>query len=365
MKFVLTALMLFVAAPAWAQARGQSPTGTRPAAPAPAPAQAPTPDLDRLKERATALWADRKNANTTRAATYVAPTNTHPVPAYGKVVKATVESFDITEDAKVVVSTKVTMIPAGSNEESTTTVKETWVFARNNWFLTPEAPPAPSGEATAKKTVLPAKFEILDKTIDLGSHKQGEVVTGTVRFKAPRVRVEIIRVQGVAGLQMRRIEWADDTGGTIHIALDTLSLTEDLNNAVVVFDPVNALAGLPNPLTPDIAALKVRIQGKVRIVQLPQTDKAKRENLVEVEIRNLGDTRFKVENVRSVDAVSFDGEEALLPPLEPGESAILPVYYKDPNGPGDAELTFRFSPGLLPNNFLYFRMEPLKAQGKE
>jgi hypothetical protein len=219
-------------------------------------------------------------------------------------------------------------------------------------------------DSSVRSPALSGKFQIVDKTIDLGRHDQGEMVTGSIKFKGPRVQIEVMRASGFAGLQVRGIDWEDDTAGAIRFAIDTSLLTESISKTVV-FQPVNSLRGFPDPVTADSATMSIQIKGKVRILQLPQSEVAKREGMVELEIHNIGDTRFKVESVTVPGGerfITFMGEDNRLPMLAPGESAVLPLFFTDLSGPRDPELVFRFTSGVFARNTLYFRLDLSNSQ---
>jgi hypothetical protein len=239
-----------------------------------------------------------------------------------------------------------------------------WVQAGQNLPLNPTPKVAePPADSAVKVQAFSGQFEIVDKTVELGRHDQGELVTGVIKFKGPQFQVESIRATGLPGFQIRGIDWKDSTTGTMRFAIDTSLFTENISKTVV-FQPINSSYNSADLVKPDSATISLQIKGKVSIFQLPQSEVAKREGMVELEIRNLGDTRFKVETVivPGERSITFVGEENLLPMLGSGESAILPVFFVNTSVSKDPELVFKFTPGLFANNTLYFRLDLSKAQ---
>jgi hypothetical protein len=339
-SLILTLLVLVAAPPAWSQ------------------------DLDRLLERAKSSWTDRLNRNTAKVLTYVDPQsrNNFSPELYENITEASVVGFEFSQGpSKVVVSVKTKMNI--QNLAVPQTVGETWIWTNGNWYLHLDVGSsgansplfASPGAVTAKPT--PAfKFELIDRTLDLGRHVQGDIVSGSVRFSAPKNQLVAVRGRGVQGLRVAsQPRWNDDKTGTIDFTLDTALIWKDLSGTVV-FEGVGPSDGFAYAESADRLALTATIQGKVRVSQLPQTEAQRRDRSVEIEFENLEKVPLGIEGIQSL-APTFLIDAPNLPlSLQPGQTGIVAVNHRDSPKLMDNDLLIKFSPGVFPTNSVLFRL---------
>src|SRR5688572_7438265 len=205
-RTLLLGLILLVGSPAWSQ------------------------DLDRLVERANLYWSELSKGDKVKAAQYVDAASRKEAIMYDGVKEPRVESLSLTGDkSKVLVSIRTKMFLPEVQQEVRQTLTETWIFANGNWFMKPEGGSPFTGNSDSKPTAktVPFTFELLDRKIDLGRHQQGEMVKGSLRFKAPRDPVENIRGRGIPGFRVTGTQWTDDSSGVVNFVVDTTLLADD------------------------------------------------------------------------------------------------------------------------------------------
>jgi hypothetical protein len=340
-------------------------------------ATASAQDLDSLKDRATRIWALRLEANKSKdaaaaqalrskAAEFIEKETRSNAPMHETVQEATVAALEFTADkSRILVTTKAkTFIPGIGNAEQS--IVEAWVWKGGNWFIHTEPGVLNSltqvnGATSAITGRQTFNFQLVDKKIELGTHKQGDKITGTVRFAAIRSELQSLRARGLEGFRIGETRWIDDKNGEFDFTFDSSLTSQDIEATVVleamgperVFERLSAVEKL---------SLVGRIEGKFQISQLPQTPESERGRFVELEIKNVGNASFRVEHLRPLDGHSI-APDTMPPPLAPGQSAKLKISYPTQATLTDGEVMFEFSQGVLPSNSVLFRIQGPVAQG--
>jgi hypothetical protein len=284
--------------------------------------------LDRLKDRVNGFW-DKRIAGDNQAAANFVEQSSRPV--FQKLFepptkKITVTGFTFTQDPKrVTVNIKATsVLPIGEVERN---FGEVWVWANGNWFV--HLDPAPAANSLLsmsnnRSTSETREFKILDTKLDLGSHVQGEVISGTVRFAARKNEIRNIFSGGMAGLSVKRFQWLDDNGGTLEFLFDTALETEN-------FERTLSFAGLFDngvQVRADVPVI-ARIQGRIKFAMSnSQPLDLTRAGRVELEVQNKWTSPFSVISVEPSNN-RFKLESEFQPRvLNPGESIRVGVAYQ-------------------------------------
>jgi hypothetical protein len=313
-------------------------------------------DLDRLTERAGRLWAERLQGNKAGAAEFIEKEARSDFLMYETVREAKVTGLEFTADkSKIVVTTKAKVFfPTIGNIDQIIT--ESWEWKAGNWFVHVAKGPFEMNRGAVSSTTVQSgfTFQLIDKKVDLGAHKQGDKISGTVKFSAPRSALQNIRTRGLDGFRVAATRWIDDKTGELDFTIDSSLIFQDINANVVleaigperVFEVNSAVENL---------ALVGRIEGKFGISQLPQTPEAEKGRFVELEIKNVGKTAFSVERIRPLDN-NFVAPGSVIPPLGPGQAVKVMVSYGQA-GLADGELAIQLSAGVLPSNSVLFRIK--------
>jgi len=328
-------------------------------------------DLNSLRDRASRLWVLRLQANQAReadaqalkskAADFVEKEGRSNMPMYENVQEAAVAGLEFTEDkSKVLVTTKAkTSIPAIGKAEQT--IVESWVWKGGNWFVHIEPVALKSflqstGTASAITGHLQGfTFQLLDKKIDLGAHKQGDKISGTVKFAAARSDLQSIRARGMDGFRIGATRWIDDKTGEMDFDIDSSLISQDIDTSVV-FEAIGPERIFEVNIVTEKLALVGRIEGKFRISQLPQTPEAEKGRFIELEVKNVGNASFRIEQIRSLDA-NFVVAESAMPVLAPGQTTKITASYPGQAHLVDGELILHLSEGVLPSNRVIFRIK--------
>jgi len=325
-------------------------------------------DLNMLKDRADRLWTARLQANKANAAEFVEQEKRSDFPMYENVREASVTGVEFTADkSKVLVTTKAKQIvpPVGFIEQ---TITESWEWKAGNWFVH-VAPPATNpfeanrGPVSAITVRSGFAFQLIDKKIDLGTHKQGDKIAGTVKFAAARSALQNIRARGLEGFRVGATRWIDDKTGELEFTIDSSLISQDINASVALEAMGPERVFEVNTVVENLA-LAGRIEGKFGIFQLPQTPEAEKGRFVELEFKNVGNTPFRVERMRSLDT-NFVVSESAIPPLAPGQTVKVAVPYAQARL-ADGELMVHLSEGVLPSNSVLFRIKvPVSASAQQ
>jgi hypothetical protein len=234
------------------------------------------------------------------------------------------------------------------------------VWKGGNWFLHTE--PAVlnsilqvSGATSAITGRSVFSFQLVDKKLDLGTHKQGDKITGTVRFVALRAELQSIRARGIDGFRVGATRWTDDKNGEFEFTLDSSLISRDID-ATVVLEAVGPERALERTTAFEKLPVVGHIEGKFQISQLPQTPESESGRFVELELKNVGNASFRLEQLRPVDGHSIAPSVTPLP-LAPGQAAKLRIAYPTQAKLTDGELVFQFSEGILPSNSVLFRIQ--------
>jgi len=326
-------------------------------------------DLDKLHDRAELLWAERAKgdrASKSKAAEFISREFRNNFPMYPEVKGPAVTGLGFTDDKnRVLVSAKGTMFIPNVGEFPQEIV-EPWVWANGNWFV--EVKWAQEKDPfTINKEAPTAKpreflFTLTDTQIDLGPHKQGDVIKGTIRFQSTRADLRSVRARGLAGLRLAAPKWTDDNNGTIELTLDSTLFHQDIQKEVTLeaVGPAIILDAFETRLAKlNIAA---KIEGKLRLTQLPQSAQAQKDHIVEIEIQNLGSAPLQIKDLRPISTNYMVAESAPNVTVRPGQTEKFAVLY--PNSPvlTDGEVQFDLSSGVLPGDKVLFRIETAASQ---
>jgi hypothetical protein len=319
--------------------------------------QAWSQDLDSLKQRAVGLWAARLKKSNTAAERYVEQKSRGNFPMYEKVRAAKVTELHFTETpSTVLVSAKTDMVVETVGLVKDTVITEPWVWVNGAWYLRVEVAKPEDVLSSPRSTASPPtyEFQFLDKQLNLGRHKQGEIVKGSIRFVASKAQTQQVRGRGISGLRVERIQWRDDEkGGTIDFSIDTSLLTEDVTKELT-FDAIGPTAGFSNLIVTEKASVTLQMEGAVRLVQTSEPFDIRRNSIIQVEIHNLGSKPIQLEKIRSQSptlSVPLDLPQT----IAPGAALKLTVTYTaQANVLGTEELLFGFSAGVVPTNSIIF-----------
>jgi hypothetical protein len=320
--------------------------------------QAQAQDLDRLFERVNGLWAERGRGDATRAAQYADPAKRKDFPMYEFAREPQLDGFQFTgEKTKVLVAVKVKSFIKEIAREVRETLVETWVWTNGNWFVQPEAGVNPFSVMSNNPEAKPITFtfQLEDRALNLGAHKQGDIISGTIGFKASREQLNVIRARGIPGLRIKDWQWnADNAGGKINFTIDTALLSQNISQEVT-FDAAGPLVGFQRLISEDKATITAQIAGKIRIQQASLSDAARKGGFAEVEIENVSDARVTLLAIRHPATVTL-GTELSNVVIEPGRKIVVPVQYINKSAAVDVELMLYLSQGVVPSNVLLFRL---------
>jgi hypothetical protein len=301
----------------------------------------------------------RLKADKVKAAEFVERESRANFPMYEMAQDAKVEGIDFTADkTRALIRVKAqSFAPQVGKFEMT--VIEPWVWSGGNWFLhvewadnkTPFVAPSPD-KPTA--TTSQFTFTINNPQVDLGTHVQGELITGSLRITAPKANYRGTRVPGVPAMKFGEPQWIDENNGALPFTLDTTLISKDIDHEVEV-EAIGPLMLFEEITSRAKVRLTAKIQGKVSIARLEQSPAAVAGRFVEVEVQNVGSEPFRIESVRRVDTVYMLGEGPRLPvEVAVGQTLRLPILYTTP-AITDGEVVLQLSPGVLPNNDVLIR----------
>ena len=322
-------------------------------------------DLNTLRERASQLWTARLQGNVSKAEEFVEKEGRAGLPMYTNLREATVTAFEFTQDksrVRVTTNAKAFLPPIGNVDQ---TINESWVWKADetNWFVHVEPSINPfqtSGVMSATTVRQGFTFQLVNKKVDLGAHKQGDTIKGTAKFVSDRSQLEIIRARGMEGFRVGATRWIDAKNGEFDFTIDSSLISQDIEQTVLV-EAVGPERVFEARAVTDNLTLVGRIEGKIRISQLPLTPEAEKGRFVELEFKNVGKASLRVERMHPLDA-NFVVPDSLLPlALAPGQTSKISISHPTQEGLVDGELTIQLSEGVWPSNSALFRIKGLTS----
>jgi hypothetical protein len=289
-------------------------------------------DLRQLKQRVSKLWELRQQEHKkTEALSFVEPQSKELFLSWDEptIVDFKMAGFEPSDDDNRldVIMNYHFSSPYGILER---TVKETWLWIGNDWFLKVDPLRSPFLEpdkADSKPAALPPDFQFSSKTIDAGRHIQGELLEGRIPFRAKRNEIRLIRsLMSVPGLTLSQPTWTNSSEGYISYIWDTTLLTHDVRQSV----PLD-IVGVNDASTRAQVDFRVAIEGIVAFSQDPETIDPTEAGVVELEIKNLSKESFKFLSATSNNAAFHMVEERFTQTpdvIEPGQSGRIQIWYE-------------------------------------
>jgi hypothetical protein len=308
--------------------------------------QAWAQDVTRLRERCSALWVERIAGDRVKASAFVEEKSRKDfISSYEPTVrKFTIVGIEFPNKPNTLLVTVKAQLSLPVIGEVERTVVEPWVWTDRNWYLQvlPTANPFSSTSNTAPVDEDPLGFELLDSRIDLGTHTQGQLIKGSVRFKANRVNVAGMREHRIDGLKITKVNWQDANGGTIDFTIDTTLISESIDTDAE-FEAFGSLTVKKKATVP----LTAKIDGRVRFSQTPELVNSTIDGTMEVAIENISNMPITISRVKTLHS-SFDVPFEQPVTLKPGESTKVPISYKAQKLPKAATLHIFFADNLFP-----------------
>jgi len=301
-------------------------------------------DLQQLPPRILKLWDLRKASNDFDALNFIEPKlrATYLKVRQSPFVSYRLSALEFTEDSNRINAVVVVHFLLTGIGEIDRAVREPWVWEDGQWFMVaPE--PANLMEAEKKPETAPAplQFALVNKTIDLGKHSQGDSINGTIQFRAMRPDVRIIHpIQKVPGLTVGPPVWTNPSEGFLPFTWDTTLLSQNINQLLTI----EAKAVNDQTSSVDVQ-FRAQIDGKVSFKQVPEIWDTSQTGKAELQIQNLSTKPLKLLSVASQNR-SFTIDDDIPEQIAPGKSGRLIVHYTPQAELTPVSLRFIFSESL-------------------
>jgi hypothetical protein len=315
-------------------------------------------DLDRLRSRVEEHWKYRVGADKAKAGQYVDSGSRSKYANLFDAVplkNATIVAFEFSKDSKDVFVRVRTMMdtPIGQLSKDVT---ERWSWTGGNWFLRVDALESETLMDRAVSSNLahsPVQviagvprpdFEVQSSQVDLGSHTQGEKITGSISFKGKKSEIIAIGTDRMPIVTVKETRWLDENGGTLDFVVDTSLMSRDLSRSVKFFA---VGAGHVRTYSSDVKLL-AKIQGKIEFTQHPEQIDVRGAGMVEIEMKNLLDRPVAISSADPwtpgfIVKENTEPRPPVILEIKAGDSRRLTVRYPDQLDPFDelgVQLTF-------------------------
>ena len=245
-------------------------------------------DLDRLRERVEQFWLHRASGATEEAAAYVEPDrrDVFVIASSFAILDERIVGLEFTANPETVVVRTDARVLVPAAGITTRTFREEWVWIQDEWYwkfpdsVNPFANPTDSSESRVVPD--PPEFEFVTRQVDLGTVQQGMLVRGSLEFRTDR-RNLTIRPEPDPEIAFGQPRWTSETTGTISFSWDTSLRSTDLDREIrfTVEDR------LSQRRVTDTVGFRGRVEGRLRITQVPEVADVSEAGSLEIELQNL------------------------------------------------------------------------------